>query len=47
MTIIIDFLFMGMHHGGDNDLDNNDERSNNAIFSGVSARLIALHPLQY
>jgi hypothetical protein len=24
-----------------------DERSNNAISSGVSARLIALHPLQY
>ncbi len=47
MTIIIDFLFMGMHHGGDNDLDDTDERSNKAISSGVSARLIALRPLQY
>ena len=46
MTIIIDFLFMGMHHGGDNDFDKKDKRSNEAISSGVSGRLIALHPLQ-
>jgi hypothetical protein len=47
MTIIIDFLFMGMHHGGDNDLDNKNERSNEAISLGVSSRLVALRPLQY
>ena len=47
MTIIIDFLFICMHHGGDNDLDNKDERSNKAISLGVSARLFSLRPLQY
>jgi hypothetical protein len=47
MTIIIDFVFMGMHHGGDNNLDKKDKRSNKAIPSCVSTRLIAQRPLQY
>jgi hypothetical protein len=38
---------MGMHHGGDKDLDNKDERSNEAVSLEMSARPKPLRPLQY